>query len=74
MFRLTFRLITRKFSRRTATVCDSRWFRLVIVVLLTCLLLPLPRVRAMTPADQVKSSINIKPGDDALSSQIRACP
>lgn len=46
MLRLTFRLTTRKFSRRTANLCDSRWFRLAIVVLLTCLLLPTPRVQA----------------------------
>jgi hypothetical protein len=46
MLRLTFRLTTRKLSRRTATLCDSRWFRLAIVVLLTCLLLPMPRVQA----------------------------
>jgi hypothetical protein len=46
MFRPTVRLARRQFVRRTAAYCDSRWFRLAVVVLLTCLLLPVPQARA----------------------------
>jgi hypothetical protein len=46
MFRPTVRLAQREFVRRTARYCDSPWFRLAVVVLLTSLLLPVPRARA----------------------------
>jgi hypothetical protein len=46
MFRPTVRLAQREFVRRTARYCDSPWFRLAVVMLLTCLLLPVPRARA----------------------------
>ena len=48
MFRQTRQLAVRQFSRSAATICDSPWFRLVIAVMLTCLLLPVPRARAIT--------------------------
>lgn len=37
MFRLTVRLVQRQLIRRTARCCDSPWFRLALVVILTCL-------------------------------------
>jgi hypothetical protein len=46
MFRQTRQLATRHFSHTTAVICDSPWFRLTVVVLLTFLLLPVPRLRA----------------------------
>lgn len=46
MLRPTFRLAQRQFVRQTAEWCDSPWFRLAVVVLLTGLLLPVPRARA----------------------------
>jgi hypothetical protein len=46
MFRQTRQLATRHFSHTTAVICDSPWFRLTVVVVLTFLLLPLPRVQA----------------------------
>lgn len=48
MLRQTRQLACRQFSRSAAMICDSPWFRLAIVVMLTCLLLPLPRARAIT--------------------------
>ena len=46
MFRPTVRLAHRQFVRHTVRCCDSHWFRLAVVVVLTCLLLPVPRARA----------------------------
>ncbi len=46
MFRPTIRYTQKQIIRRTARYCDSPWFRLAVVVLLICLLLPVPRVQA----------------------------
>jgi hypothetical protein len=62
VLRQTVQLATRRITRSTAAFCDSTWFRLAIVVMLTCLFLPVPRVRAMMVEDDVKFSINTKPG------------
>lgn len=67
MFRQTRQLAVRQFSRSTATICDSPWFRLGIVVMLTCLLLPLPRARAMAfgfnQPQNTRLTLSRQPGD-----------